>query len=280
MILVRSASPDDLDAIAEITQLAYNSAALNIVGITRNFFIQPDGFLLACLDNHPVGVVGIFDYKHFASVGMLGVLPHAQGQGVGRTLMEQVEIWAKARAIPSLILDATPEGARLYKTMGYRDVDVNYKIVLSVWTKTFTPAKTIKPATIKDLPELLEFDIPIFGANRKSVLEAYHRDFSDRAFLSRDKQNKINGFVFAQSATIGPWVASSVHIAEDLLQAAVNLSFDSAPRVLLPGKNISGLELLKRYGFEISRELQHMVKGPPSTRAREAIYAQTSYSLG
>jgi GNAT superfamily N-acetyltransferase len=280
VILVRAALQDDLGVITEITQLAYSSTALNKAGISRNFQIQPDGFLLACLDNQAVGVVCVFDYTHFASVGMLGVLPQARGHGVGRKLMQHVETWATARAIPSLVLDATPEGAKLYETMNYIDIDINYKMVPNSSSGKFTTSENIRIATIDDLPELLEFDISIFGANRKKVLEVFLTDFSNRAFLSFDKQKNINGFILAQNATIGPWIATSVQVAEDLLQAALNLPFDSVPRVLLPGANTQGLELLKRYGFKDSRVVRHMVKGPIPKRARKAIYSQVSYSLG
>jgi GNAT superfamily N-acetyltransferase len=280
MLTIRSATQADLETLAQITQIAYNSAALNLDDLARKFRIQPDGFFLAHLDDKPVGMVGIIDYTTFAPIGTLGVLPEARGQGIARQLMEQAEAWAKAKRIPSLILDATPEGASLYEKMSYTYVDTNYRMTANLLEPTYQQHKTIHLATPEDLPALLEFDTPIFGANRKKVLELFIQDFPNRTFLSKRKQSEINGFILAQGSTIGPWLATSPQSAERLLQAALGLPFEKPPRVLLPAANKEGLELLLQHGFTVLQTLRHMVKGDIPKRQRQHIYSQASYSLG
>jgi ribosomal protein S18 acetylase RimI-like enzyme len=277
MMTVRTATLDDLFTLAHITKEAYGGSALDINTLELYFAIQPDGGLLALHGDEGAGMVWVTDYGQFASIGVLGVLPKFQGQGIGRMLMEHAE--AKAQGTSAFILDATHEGARLYEKLGYRNVDTSYRLNLT--QKKFYPlAETIENVSPNHLSELLEFDTSIFGANRKKVLEAFLNTFAERAFLSRDKRGKVNGFIIAQTSTLGPWIAENVSVAETLLQAVLNLELPEKTRVLLPTVNKEGLELLQRYGFENVRTLRHMVKGKLPNRQRQLMYALARYALG
>ena len=279
MISTRIATLEDLFTLAHITKEAYGGSSLDIETLERYFAIQSDGVLLASFSDEPSGMVGVFDYQTFASVGVLGVLPAFRGKGIGRALMEHVEGWATRRGIFSFILDATHEGARLYEKLGYRDEDTSYRLNLKR-QKTYQIPEEIENATLYHLPEIVEFDKPIFGAERKKVLEVFLKEFAGRAFLSRDKAGSINGFVIAQTSTIGPWVAANAGVAEHLLQAVLSLGLPENSRVLLPTANKEGLELLQQYGFENSRTLRHMVKGNPPKRQRPLVYGLARYALG
>jgi GNAT superfamily N-acetyltransferase len=268
-----------LFTLASITKEAYGGSALDIDTLELYFTIQPDGALLALHNNEPAGMVWTIDYQTFASVGVLGVLPNFQGKGIGRILMEHAEAWGRARGISTFILDATVDGAKLYEKRGYHDVDTSYRLNLTQ-QKSYKVAETIESATLKDLPKLLEFDRAIFGADRTKVLGVFLKEFAGRAFLSRDKQGRLEGFIVAQTSTIGPWVAANVSVAEHLLQAVLNLELPEKSRVLLPTANKEGLELLERYGFENVRTLRHMVKGHLPKRQRKLMYSLARYALG
>jgi ribosomal protein S18 acetylase RimI-like enzyme len=203
MISVRNPTLEDLFTLAHITKEAYGGSALDIDTLELYFTIQPDGALLALSNNEPAGMVFVFDYQTFATIGVLGVLPAFQGQGIGRILMEHAESWGRARGLSTILLDATNDGAKLYEKLGYRDEDTSYRLNLTQ-KKSYKVAKTIEGVTLNHLPELLEFDRPIFGADRKKVLEVFLKEFAGRTFLSRDKQGRVNGFVISQVSTIGP----------------------------------------------------------------------------
>ncbi len=279
MISIRSATLDDLFTLAAITQQAYGGSALDIDTLELYFSIQPDGALLALSGNKPAGMVFVFDYQTFATIGVLGVLPASQGQGIGRILMEQAESWARARGISTLILDATDGGAKLYEKLGYRDEDTSYRLNLTR-RKSYEVAKTTEHATLNHLPELLEFDEPIFGVTRKKVLGVFLTAFAGRTFLSRDEWGSVNGFVIVQTSTIGPWVAADTSVAQQLLQAALCLELPEMTRVLLPTANKEGLELLQHYGFETVKTLRHMAKGDVPKRQRQLMYGLARYALG
>jgi acetyltransferase len=59
--------------------------------------------------------------RHRAEVQKVLVHPQAQGQGVGRQLMEQLERLARERQLKLLVLDTTlgSAGERLYSRLGY-----------------------------------------------------------------------------------------------------------------------------------------------------------------
>jgi ribosomal protein S18 acetylase RimI-like enzyme len=220
MISVRGATLDDLFTLAHITKEAYGGSALDIDTLELYFAIQPDGALLVLDNNEPAGMIWVIDYQSFASIGVLGVLPEFQGKGIGRMLMDHAENWAKARGISTFILDATVDGAKLYEKLGYRDADTSYRMNL-VQQKSYKVAETLEVVTLNHLPELLEVDRTIFGADRTKVLEVFLKEFGGRAFLSRE-QGSVNGFIIAQTSTIGPWVAVNTPVAEQLLQAVLN----------------------------------------------------------
>jgi ribosomal protein S18 acetylase RimI-like enzyme len=279
MIYIRSATLDDLFTLASITKEAYGGSALDMDTLELYLTLQPDGALLALNDNEAAGMIFVFDYQYFASIGVLGVLPKFQGQGIGRILMEHAEMWAKSRGVSAFILDATVDGAKLYEKLGYRDEDTSYRLNLTQ-KKVYEVPASVEVVTPNHLAELVDFDTPIFGADRKKVLEVFLKEFAGRAFLARDEQGRLKGFITAQTSTIGPWIAADVATAETLLQAALSLELSDFTRVLLPTANEEGLELLQRYGFENVRTLRHMVKGGSPKRQRKLMYGLARYALG
>lgn len=158
-------------------------------------------------------------------------------------------------------------------------IDVNYKMRLATHPKTIFNPETIRQFGVRDTEALLNFDASIFGGNRRRVLEAFLNKYSNRIFIAINQQT-IEGFVIAQDSTIEPFVALSKEIASLLLQAALSLDFQELPRVLIPAKNLNGIEILQNHGFEIEKSLCHMVKGLVPNQQRQHIYGQASYSLG
>jgi GNAT superfamily N-acetyltransferase len=81
------------------------------------------------VDGEPAGVIAVHpDADYFTGhprsyVDILVVSPEAEGQGIGRALLQHVEGWARARGFLEVVLDvfAGNEGATaFYKRCGYR----------------------------------------------------------------------------------------------------------------------------------------------------------------
>ncbi len=243
--------------------------------------LQPDGRFIAMLDGKPVGLVGMIDYGRVAYIGSLAVVPDYQGRGIGRALMEHIVAQVKARGPRVMLLEATPAGARIYPKMGFV-VDGTTNVYRSNTAAPSAPAPVeATPMRNDDISKIVALDEPIFGDNRARVLEAYWELHPGRAFVVRSERGRVSGYLFAQHRRLGPWAALRLDDAESLLRAALSLSFDHAPSLVMPSMNIAGTQLVERSGFAIERSMPHMRLGgdsPPGQRS--SLYALATPGIG
>src|SRR5215210_381071 len=102
-ISVRSITEADLDAADVVLEAAYGpSGGRRKERMRRYLSLQPDGWLLALLDDV---VVGAMDYGPFAYIGLMAVHPSAQRRGIGLMLMQRLLAWLDARGCPFSLLD-------------------------------------------------------------------------------------------------------------------------------------------------------------------------------
>jgi ribosomal protein S18 acetylase RimI-like enzyme len=272
----------DLTAAGAIVTVAFPIPYDRTDEVRRFLSLQPDGWLLATLDDKPVGTVGAIDYGAYAYVVFLAVHPTAQRRGIGLALMQRIMSWLEARRCPLVMLDATDYGTPLYTKLGFVEDDrtLVYAQESAAGLRTGHAAQvaTLRPA---DLPDLTLFDTPIFGAERRAVLASYLADHATRAFVTRDGAGEISGYLFAQTHVLGPWVARTPERAEMLLAAALDLPFASGPSAIVPEANRDAIELLERRGFRRQRTLLHMRYGGNAAPSRRAIiYGQASLAIG
>jgi ribosomal protein S18 acetylase RimI-like enzyme len=276
----RTLIKQDIPIAHEIVRAAYGSIASNI---NRYPTLQPNDWLLALADDAPVGLGGATHYSSFSYIGMLGVLPSMQHYGIGRAIMEALLQRVAAMGIPTVLLDASNAGVRLYTQLGFVEDD---KAVLlqrddTLQVKSSGHDGSISPIQESELPDLGAFDAPLFGAERAHVLASYLTDYPQRSFMARDANGAITGFLITQSNQLGPWMAINVEVAEQLLTHALTLPYEKSPVVIIPAMNQPAKRLLQRYGFTQQRALVHMRLGPPvSSRDRHTIYGQASFAIG
>jgi ribosomal protein S18 acetylase RimI-like enzyme len=278
---IRPLTQDDLDAADAICIPAYGVPRSRKRELRRYMTIQPSNWLLATLDGEPAGLGGATDYGPFAYIGLMAVHPSLQRRGIATAIMEQLLAWLDARGCPLVLLDASPAGEALYEKLGFVDQDRVLQFTQDDCALRPRLSERVTPMRADDLPALAAFDTSIFGASRMAVLASYLADYPDRAFVARDADDRISGFLFAQADTIGPWVASDPDSAEALLAAALALQFEAPPRVNIPGANSSGNSLLLRYGFSPQRLLHRMRRGGTAAAGRRSqLYGQASLAIG
>jgi N-acetylglutamate synthase-like GNAT family acetyltransferase len=214
--------------------------------LQRYLKLQPDGWLIAECDGSPVGMVGAVDYGGVAYVGLMGVHPAAQKQGIGWALLEKLLAWLDRRNCPLALLDATQAGVPLYAKFGFVEDEKSLVFEQDSVGKRVNCLTQVRVLRSHDLNALSAFDTPIFGADRQEVFAAFLQEIPDRAFIVRDETDQISGYLFAQSEKLGPWAANTPEVAETLLAAALSLP-DNMPKVLVPGSNVSARQLLIRY---------------------------------
>lgn len=279
---IRPLTEDLLDATDTVVMAAYHVTHSRKDRLRRYLDLQPGSSFVALLDETVAGFGAVMDYRWFAYVGLMSVRPDIQKRGIGAALLEQCLAWAHIRQCPSLLLDATPAGFPLYQRYGF--VEEDQTVVLQQTRPTVLPhhlPDTIAPLRMEEFSEVVSFDTPAFGAERRAVLAAYCADDPQRVLVARDVSGHMCGYLLAQAGVLGPWVARTVEDAERLLLHALALPFMNAPSVFVSAQHHHALELLERSGFTQQRRLSHMRKGQPVQRSRrEMLYGQTSLGLG
>ena len=285
---IRTWTVDDVDMAGEIIRSAFNSPPDYDPDHRRYLQLQPDGWLLATLDGKPAGVGGIIDYGPFSYIGLMGVLPTMQGRGIGGQVMTRLLAWADARGCPTVLLDASPAGAPLYSSLGFVQFDETVRLRRETGTPLAHPLSArVSLLRAADLPELVAFDTPYFGAERGAVLASYLADYPQRSFVIRNEAGQISGYLIAQPGVIGPWMAESVDEAEQLLLHALSLPFaKDVVTLTVLSANSDVMPLLTRYGFQVAYRngqrniLKHMRLGPAPSTLPAKLYAQASLAIG
>lgn len=275
-ITIRQLRIQDSDAVDPLLRAAYAVSFSRSAEVRRNLAIQPDGWLLAEEADTPVGMVGVTNYGAFAYVGLMAVDPRMQRRGIGQLLMEAVI----SRNYPTLRLDATSVGAPLYRRVGFVDDGeaAMFEQPDLVATVVHPRVRRMQPA---DMPAVIALDTPIFGANRSRVLLQLFSELPERAFVLHDVGDQLRGFLFVQSATLGPWIATTPLHAEALLTTALALLPIERPRVLVQVGQPHVEAILARYGFVKQRTLVHMRRGDGKREGQlDQRYSQTSFALG
>jgi GNAT superfamily N-acetyltransferase len=277
--------PEDLPAAGDLLDAAFGRHGM-VRSLTLAYNLQPASWFCAHRGAELAGVVGGYDYRPCASIGMMGVAPAYRGQGLARALMTQLLAHLDGRGCPLSFLDASAAGRPVYPKLGFRADGETWRLVRqdpaprrAIPGPAF--AGNVRPMTADDLPAVVTFDMPRFGAARPDVLHAFYTTCPDRAFIAGGADGQVAGYLIAEHAHIGPWTATASAAAESLLQMALALPYQAPPLLTLPAANTDALALLAHYGFDHTETLLHMRRGGSADpRDCSQIYAQASLTLG
>jgi len=245
--------------------------------------LQPDGWFFALHDATPIGVGGVVNYGPFAYIGLIAVSPTVQRQGVGKLLMEYLLHWLAERDCLSARLVATNSGAKLYSKIGFiqDDTTAAYRLEYPIEPYAQTAKEPVFPLRADDVEELVAFDKPIFGANRRLVLSSYLKDLPARCFVTRNHDGHITGYIVAQQDGLGPWSAQTPSEAKTLLTHALSLPFEYPIGVRIHTTHSAAVAMLSRYGFSERRVFKHMYHGSKEPlQQKEQLYALASAAIG
>jgi GNAT superfamily N-acetyltransferase len=278
-------TPPDLPAAGDLLDTAFGRRGM-VRSLRLAYNLQPAGWFGAHYGDELAGVVGGHDYGLCASIGMMAVAPAHRGQGLARTLMTHLLAYLDGRGCPLSFLDASAAGQPVYPKLGFSADGETWRLVKQDSApRPVTPGPTftgqVRQMTDDDLPAVIAFDTPRFGAARPAVLHAFYGTCPDRAFIATDANNQVNGYLIAEQAHIGPWTAATPAAAANLLQVALTLPYQAPPLLTLPAANTDALALLARHGFAHTETLLHMRRGGGADpRDCSQIYAQASLTLG
>jgi len=232
-VSVHAFTETELEAVDEIIKAAYNIQESRKESLRRYLALQPGDSFVAEQNDAVIGFGGAIEYGPFAYIGLMCVHPSMQNQGVGGLLLDHLLVWLEARGSPTVLLDATPAGAPLYKRYGF--IEDDRTVVLRQTQRVLLSQDQPEDVSIlneEDLPALVAFDAPCFGADRHAILASYLADDPQRALVVRNANRQITGYLISQLRTLGPCVARAPEDAERLLLHALTLPFDGEPGVI------------------------------------------------
>ncbi len=278
---IRLISHEDLEFAEQLLLAGYGGQPGRIPELNRLLEIQPDGWFFAWRDGQPSGMGGAVLYDYFAYLGMMVVLPSLQRQGIGRRIFEAILEWISYHDRHLALLDATEAGAALYRQYGFSAIDQVRQYICSQLPLNAHPSPSINEVTFADLPQLAEFDAPLFGSNRAKVFQTYLQDFQGRFLFKHSLDGQITGYLLAQPNRLGAWAALTPDDASELLEAAFALPFEGEVNVIVPAVNQWAEKILASAGFQFEHALSHMANGLVSIpRRRDLIYGQISFAVG
>ena len=286
-IAVRHLTAADLDWAA--ATLAATGLASRQPELRRYMELEPSGYYAAEVDGRPAGLGGYVAYERLAFVGNMAVAQEFQGRGVGKAILTRLLEDIDGRGIPMTLLEATPEGERLYRKCAF---------VEAHWTMAYThtarqasvsgAAIAVGPFRGEHLGEVAAFDGPRFGAPRRRVIERFLADHPGRGLAARRPAGGIAGYLIAQPRIIGPWLADDGETSEALLAAALALPFDRPPVAYAPEPNAAAAALFARCGFTAHWESLRMFRdsagtpgGSPGPVGRpDCLYGMAALAIG
>jgi len=195
----------------------------------------------------------------FAWIGMVIVDKQYRGQGIGTALLERAISFLDSQRVPTMKLDATPQGKPLYEKFGFIS---EYEI------ERWMLNRTAKENALKNGPTSIEdvllIDREVFGADRSGLLRSLAQE-APHLTLVDQQDGKITGYSFGRLGSradhMGPWVAHNEDVAERLLNLFLLRSSRELIFVDCLRLNPWAVPLVKARGFELSRPLIRMFRG-------------------
>jgi GNAT superfamily N-acetyltransferase len=263
---LRAMTKEDIPAGLRLKELAgWNQTAADW---NRFLDASPEGCFVAEVEGRVCGTATTISYESkFAWIGMVLVDPGHRSQGIGTKLLEKTIEHLDQRKMPTMKLDATPQGKPLYEKLGFV---TEYGIERWILRRPphadagIADSKRVSLSTAQ-LESILGRDRDVFGADRGSLLCSLHKEAPHFAMGSWNN-GTLRGYTFGRRGSfadhLGPWMASDEAAAQHLLEqfqartSRENLIVDclTANRVVV--------ELLQNSGFSYARALTRMYRGP------------------
>jgi predicted N-acetyltransferase YhbS len=247
------------------------NAGWNQTAADWEYFLQasPDGCFVAELDGQVCGTVATISFENrFAWIGMVLVDPKHRSKGIGTRLLEAAIRHLDDRKIPTIKLDATPQGKPLYEKLGFVSA---YEI--ERWTlRRTTPgplAGAVQESTaaisLAMLEPIFQIDREVFGADRSRLLKSLHGDAPEFTIVNCRGGAPV-GYAFGRRGLfadhLGPWMAKDLLSAQHLLEVFLARSTRETLVVdCLKSRDLVS-RLLTSRGFTYTRPLTRMYRGP------------------
>jgi GNAT superfamily N-acetyltransferase len=263
---LRTMTKQDIPAGLRLKELAgWNQTAAD-----WNRFLEAslEGCFVAEVEGRVCGTATTISFEDkFAWIGMVLVDPEYRNRGIGTRLLEKTIEHLDQRKMPTMKLDATPQGKPLYEKLGFvTEYGIERWVLkrpLRAGTGTADPNRV--PLSTAQLESILGKDRKVFGADRSSLLRSLYDETPNYA-MSVSSSGTLQGYAFGRKGSfgdhLGPWMAEDSAAASPLLHGFLARSSRETLIVDCLTANAAAVELLRASGFSYARTLTRMVRGP------------------
>jgi GNAT superfamily N-acetyltransferase len=212
----------------------------------------------------------------FAWIGMVLVDPGHRKHGIGTQLLKKTIEYLDQQKIPTMKLDATPQGRPLYERLGFlAEYEIErWAMKRSPSSGTNMPKSNSAQPTEAQMQLIFEMDRDVFGADRSFLLRSLH-DESPQFALADWTNGKPQAYAFGRRGSfadhLGPWMATSGDSAENLLDEFLARSSRENIFVDRLTANTMTAEMLRARGFVFARNLTRMYRGPNAHPGNPAL---------
>jgi GNAT superfamily N-acetyltransferase len=250
----------DVRRADQILMRAYGSESMR--ARVLRFLSMPTGrWVVAERGEEMLAVGGCIGYPSggFGWIGLIATDPHKSRDGIG-TAVTRWLIKELRNIGCAAVLDASKAGAPVYERLGFDDHGRTR--VFSAQPLNTPPDSPgfVRQIAIADLPKIVAYDTPRFGAERAGLLRYVLEESPGRCMGAFDVASSMVGFAVAQDAIIGPVVADDAHVLSALLDTARRLAWKEPPRLMLPSESQYGPHV-DREGWAEIRSLRHQRLG-------------------
>lgn len=199
--MLRKLRPDDISQIMHLKEIAGWNQTVNDLKLILS---MPGQHRCFSMDDKVVATSCALDYGSFVWIAMVLVHPAHRRQGLATHLLQQIMTENQRRQI---WLDATSQGAELYKKLGFIPVTTITRMRVC---PTPDPSLLSSPG----LSEIQKNDASIFGGDRSLLLQHWNQNA-----ITINKDNYIYHRPGSICRQIGPLVAHDQETAWQLLCA-------------------------------------------------------------
>lgn len=183
--------------------------------------INPKGCFVGIQGDKIIGTVTSIPYPGAIGwVGMLLVDENCRGHGFGSSLLQKAIDQLKSSGKTIIKLDATSLGAQLYLNRGFKEESRLTRYLLEGInpSEAMQGNKNLAIHTVKksELETILSIDRNYLGYDRSVFLKEFMVDNLDFTFILDDHSGYITGRNGYVSHQIGPIIAKSLEIAQEL----------------------------------------------------------------
>ncbi len=225
--------------------------------------LSPRGCRVALSNDQVVGTVATINYENrFSWIGMVLVDPIARGNGIGTALMN--EALALLKGCPTIRLDATPAGRRVYQQLGFTDEYTLCRLEISGAPHHLPSHSLTRLMTPSDFLAVCKFDREVFGTDRRALLEWM---FAGAPMYARvvERDRKIVGYSFGrhghQAEHVGPVIARDQMLARQIVMDCLQQSQGQKVFIDAPLHQVEWRKWLEFIGFCEQRQLLRMFRG-------------------